>query len=130
MKKECITVILLSLFLSIDLNAQNTQNKNYDVYGIMMSTSDSLLSKEMLQTKYQITYYFFTYTDLEGGKLVFKPDNTNENYKKLPKLYIDHMMKNIEELNNWTDTAGRNKFMNSFPEIKRSTLAKLKKMEV
>jgi len=129
MKKTCITVILLSLFLSINLNAQNTQDKNHDVYGIMMLTPDSLLSKGMRQTKYQITYYFFTYTNVEGGKLVFKPDNNNENYKKLPKLYIDHIMKNIEELNNWTDTTGRNEFMNSFPEMKRSTLAKLSKMK-
>jgi len=121
MKKICTAIILFCMFLSVSLNAQNSQKTNHDVYGIMMITPDSLLSKEMRQSKYQIMYYFFFYTEVVGDKLVFKPDNNND----LPKIYIDHILKNIDEINNWSDTAGRNKFMNSFPEIKRSTLAKL-----
>ena len=129
MKKTCIIVILLCLFLSIGLNAQNSQKSNDDVYRKMMITPDSLLSKEMRQTKYQIAYFFFSYTDIVKGKLVFKPDSNNESYKKLPKLYIDHILKNIDELNNWNDTTGRNEFMNSFPEMKKDALTKLARIK-
>jgi hypothetical protein len=129
MKKIFTVIILLCLFLSVGLKAQNSQKSNNNIYGIMMLTPDSLLSKEMRHTKYQITYYFFTYTNVVEGKLVYKPDNNNEGYKRLPKLYIDHIIKNIDELNNWTDTTGRNEFMNSYPEIKRNTLSKLEKMK-
>lgn len=127
--KICIAVILLCLFLSVGLNAQNSKIRNNDVYGIMMITPDSLLSKEMRQTKYQIIYYFFSYTNIVEGKLVYNPDRNNESFKKLPKLYIDHILKNIDELNNWTDSTGRKEFMDSFPEIKKNTLAKLVKMK-
>lgn len=129
MKKNCLIIILSCLSLSVGLNAQNSQKSNNDVYGIMMITPDSLLSKEMRQTKYEIIYYFFSYTNVVEGKLVYKPDNNNEGYKKLPKLYIDHIIMNIDELNNWTDTTGRNEFMNSFTEMKKNTLAKLAKMK-
>ena len=127
MKKIFTVFILLCLFSSLGLKAQNSQKSNNDIYGIMMITPDSLLSKEMRQTKYEIIYYFFSYTNVVEGKLVYKPDNNNRNYKKLPKNYIDHIIKNINELNNWTDTTGRNEFMNSFTEMKKNTLAKLAK---
>jgi hypothetical protein len=129
MKKVCAVIIQLSLFLAVGLNAQNTQKKMCNEYGIMMMTPDSLLSKEMLKTKYQIIYYFFSYTYVVDGKLVYKPDNNDDHYKKLPKQYIEHFIKNIDELNNWSDTVGRNEFMNSFPEMKRNVLAKLATMK-
>lgn len=103
--------------------------KNHDEYGIMMITPDSLLSKEMRQTKYQIIYCFFSFTNLVEAKLVFKPDNNDESYKKLPKLYLDHILKNIDEINNCSDSTTRSLIIDSFHEMKRNTLAKLIKMK-
>jgi len=58
MEKIFTVFILLCLFSSLGLEAQNLQKvKNY-MCGIMMIIPDSLLSREMCQTKYEIIYYF------------------------------------------------------------------------
>ena len=127
MKQISIIISLLCLFLSVGFNAQNTKKRNLDDYGIMMITPDSLLSKEMLKTKHQLGYYFFSFTDVVDGKLVFKPDNSDEDYKNLPKQYIKHFLQNIDEINNCKDSIVINLFLDSFPVMKRNVLAKLPK---
>ncbi len=124
--KISVSIVLFALF-AIHTNAQNVQKKDKDVYRIMMSMPDSLLSKEMKQTRNEILYYFFSYTDIVDGKLVYKPDNKNKDYKKLPKLYIDHILKDIEDINNCKDSAIRQLIMSSYPAMKQNTLAMLLK---
>jgi hypothetical protein len=123
MKKVFSLLILMVLF--VNLNAQNSPKGSHDDFGFMMMTPDSLLSKEMLQTKYQLMYYFFSYTHVEGDRLVYKPDNNNESYKKLSKFYVEHFIKNIDDLNGWTDSKSRNEFMKSFPKMKKDVLTRL-----
>jgi hypothetical protein len=128
MKKVCPIIILMFLF--VNLNAQSLHQGSHDDYGFMMITPDSLLSKDMLQTKHQLIFYFFFYTNVVGDRLVYIPDNNNESYKKLPKLYIEHIIRNIDDLNgHWPDSIARNDFMKSFPKMKKDVLTKLSEMK-
>ena len=119
----------MAIFMIETSNAQNSKKKNPDVYGIMMITPDSLLPKEMIITKHKLILFYFNCTDVVNGKLVFNQNMDNNSDSTISKVYIEKMKKEIDDLNNWTDTVGRNVFMKSFPEMKRSTLDRLAKMK-
>jgi len=126
--KFVLVIVLQVLFSATILSAQtHNKKRNLDVYGIMMITPDSLLSKDLRVTKHQLIFCFYNSTDLINGKLVF---DQNKKYRFIiPKLYIEKMLKNIDELNSWTDTISRNIYMNSFNKIKKLELTRLSNID-
>ena len=124
--KFIVVIVLLVLFSNFTLNAQNPhKEKALDEYGTMMITPDSLLSKEMRATKHKLIRYYFNCTDVINGKLVFNQNKDNNSDSTISKVYIEKMKKEIDGINNWTDTVGRNAFMKSFYKTKETALTKL-----
>ncbi len=130
MSKVKVIILLYCIFLLvIQLNAQSVDKATSVIFGVNIDfPEDLVITNDTLKTHYQIAYYFFKYTNVFDGKLVFKPDNSDKNYKKLSIQNKNKIIRNINDINNCNDTSVRILLIDSFPDIKSRTLLRLSKI--
>ncbi len=120
-----MSIILVVIFLCINglvscnhIANNGLESKNGILFPILTTMSDSLLTVEQRKLKDKLRYVFYRNITVCGNHLIFTLSKDSFLNLDLPVIYYDMVIRDINNMNNYTDTTGID-FIQSFLESKK-----------